>query len=174
MSKREASAPCAYSDGSEVVMGVLDSAAYDPPRAFVRITGGDDLVNPHVADLLRAVSEAFDVKVVPADAIVIEAGKFTVEPAENEDLYGYRLKATAPSGRFWIRPREWYETSVDFALAILAAADYAKWNLPVDEAEVERLAKSLYEATSATDRNGLSDIARRLYLAGVRAPEVTK
>ena len=167
MSKREASAPCTYSGGSEVVMGVLDSAAYDPPRAFVRITGGDDLVNPHVADLLRAVSEAFDVKVVPDDAIVIEAKRVPAVLHRPDGMYEVGevvFDGSATAGHYERR-----------AMEHLAIAEHLRANPPVDEAEVQRLTKVLCDVEMDHPDGPVPHvIARRLYLAGVRAPEVTK
>ena len=108
-----------------------------------------------------------EAKVVPADAIVIEAKRV---PERLADWERELLYASEPDSFEGMTAEDHWA----WALSHIAEAEYLRTHPPVDEAEVERLAKSLYEATSATDRNGLSDIARRLYLAGVRAPEVTK
>ncbi|SFK32297.1 hypothetical protein [Cellulomonas sp. KH9] len=150
MSDREASAPCAHYDGSEVVMGLLGHG-YDPPRAFVRIGAGEDgLVNPTVADLLRAVAEAFDVKVVPADAIVIEA----VE-VEAASLGLITNSLTAEKAR-------------ELAVRYLALAEYLRANPPVDRAAVASLIQAFAEAGARIEGATFEDLVQ----AGVRV-EVT-
>lgn len=84
-------------------------------------------------------------KVVPADAIVIERGGTVMG------------SITAEKAR-------------EIGVRYLALAEHLRANPPVDEAEVDRLADLL---VNDLPLRSLRDRARRLYLAGVRAPEVT-
>ena len=100
-------------------------------------------------------------KVVPADAIVTERVDVPTYAAWEVELLSVRDEAHAR----------------EMAISYLAAAEHLRTHPPVDEAEVQRLAHTItgqQEHFGCADGWDFMDLARRLYLAGVRAPEVTK
>jgi len=112
-------------------------------------------------------------KIVPADAIVIERGDVKL------DDRGTSIRASA-RGPFdgTVVFRDGAEDPLVHAEArareFAAIAEYLRADPPVDEEQVQRLTKVLCDAEmDHPDGPTPHVIARRLYLAGVRAPEVT-
>lgn len=93
-------------------------------------------------------------KVVPADALVIERGEV-----------GEVHRGVVTGG---ITAEKAHEMGVRY----LAIAEYLRTHPPVDEAEVERLERLITQQPGWSV--GSDRLARDLYLAGVRAPEVTE
>jgi len=107
-------------------------------------------------------------KVVPADAIVIEnhAG-FEASPRGRENAE--RIVRERLGADVLDRPRMMIARLADLAVAV----EYLRTHPPVDEAEVQRLTKVLCDVEMDHPDGPVPHvIARRLYLAGVRAPEV--
>ena len=107
-------------------------------------------------------------KVVPADAIVIEAKRV---PERLADWERELLYASEPDSFEGMTAEDHWA----WALSHIAEAEHLRANPPVDEAEVQRLTKVLCDVEMDHPDGPVPHvIARRLYLAGVRAPEVTK
>lgn len=104
-------------------------------------------------------------KVVPADAIVIERGD---------------LPEVTSAGSYLTVDGVVYGTFKDAAEAELisrrwlALTEYLRTHPPVDEAEVQRLRDMLLDADESLTGTQVENTAHRLYIAGVRAPEVTE
>ena len=101
------------------------------------------------ADFLAAVETECNVRIVPADSIVIERGEL---PELDE---GCLARSIAPQNHRSIARHH------------LALAEYIDAHPPVDEAQVEALA-NVIDASDITEFETCTDYARRLYLAGVR------
>lgn len=112
----------------------------------------------------------------PADAIVIERSTLPEVLADRDGFHADGLLVDIATTA---------ADAMQDARAHLAIAEYLRTHPPVDEAEVERLARALRDKTHgaviggatweyAADQAAWIGTARRLYLAGVRAPEVTE
>lgn len=111
---------------------------------------------------IAAVEAELDVKVVPADAIVIERGDLPEVQGDGSVV----IEGSGPSGDYTY----WADADEDplkAALAMLAIAQEAA-HPPVDEAQVEAVTAALYEATRDPQDINVPDVARRLVEAGVR------
>ena len=114
------------------------------------------------ADFLAAVATECNVRIVPADAIVIEQGELPEVMVDGK-------WATVGSETYVFTGAAEHRA---YAAQHFAIADYIDAHPPVDEAMVDALAD---EVTSAIDASGVGsneissiELARRLYLAGVR------
>ena len=117
------------------------------------------------ADFLAAVASELNVRIVPADAIVIERRELPEVTREYE--HGYYAVGDRTYGADFDHRAE--------ALRRLAAAEYIDAHQSIDKAQVVALS-NLIRTALAEGREILpgfnDDLARRLYLAGVRI-EVT-
>lgn len=122
-------------------------------------------------------------KVVPADAIVIERGDLPTMTVASARVYvtnslGYTSTLGYESTRIEITA-DLLDRAEAHARHMFAVIDYLRANPPVDEAQVKALTEALYAAGvnptgSLTTGIAVSDVARRLVKAGLRAPEVTE
>jgi len=121
------------------------------------------------ADFLAAVATECNVRIVPADAIVIERGELPEVVIDDEGTY-VRMASGVP---VYLPSAIGGHTAADVrvhALARLALAAYLDANPPkppVDEAQVAALA-AVIDASDIADFETNANYARRLYLAGVR------
>ena len=120
------------------------------------------------ADFLAAVATECNVRIVPADAIVIERGELPeVEYVGTADGLGGRM-ARFSAGGFTGYADDRTDGHRAVARAHLALAEYIDANPPVDEVMVDTLAAALMSVSPASSSDFTSKAARRLYLAGVR------
>ena len=109
------------------------------------------------AEFLDAVARELDVIVIPRSALPevwVENGRAYAGREANE------LYSSPVDGNL-----NW---SGNYALAVLAVHEHIKANPPVDEAQVDALAKVIRDQGEYLDE---SVLARRLVAAGVRAPQ---
>lgn len=131
-------------------------------------------INVDRADFLAAVASELNVRIVPADAIVVERSEL---PAVFVRSHGYYMAGRHDLGRMGDLDIEQPGKSAadltrEYAAAVLALAEYLAAHPPVDEAQVTALA-AVYrqeetERQNAGDEASWEDIARSLYARGVR------
>jgi len=126
----------------------------------LRIDSGGASIHVPRADLVNAVEAECDVRLAPADAVVILRGELpevTSTPPAALVVEGIYYPAGGVNYRRQARHH-------------LAMAEYLDAHPPVDEAMVEAIASEVAVAFGANRDTapGWEDIARRLYLAGVR------
>ena len=99
-----------------------------------------------------------------AEAVIVPGDLPTAE-------WNFAMKRVEAGGNWGDHgdPPEYHES---IARAHLAIAEYLRANPPADEEQVQAMA-ALVDEVRAPGIDPL-DLARHLYLAGVRAPEVTK
>jgi len=110
------------------------------------------------ADFLAAVETELGVRIVPADAIVIDRSEVhPVETTEYKDVhtcdgyaYGYNREKTARRQ----------------ALSLLAYAEYMDAHPRVDEAQVGALSEILHDATDFLDHPSADDLAHAVIATG--------
>lgn len=127
----------------------------------------------HRDNFLAAIESELGVRIVPADAIVIERSELPEVRVQGDSVTAGRssMRITTINGESAAsRARR-------RAIDELALAEYAAAHPPIDEAAVTALADLVKaEVFTRQQESGESvnwhTIARRLYLAGVRAPEV--
>ena len=142
----------------------------DAVEAEVRVVGrshGMDTINVlSRSDFLAAVATECNVRIVPADAIVIERGELP-----DVDLTWDKRAVMVDGIEYPIGASSSAEEYREIAGRALALADYLDAHPPVDEAQVEALTTSLVDASEygVSWPDGEARVmARRLYLAGVR------
>jgi len=120
------------------------------------------------ADFLAAVATECNVRIVPADAIVIERGEL---PETRVGTYGEAIC------QGWTRAGHANtETVRSEARALLAIAEHLDAHPPIDEAQVKALARLIADHVDPASLVGSgervsttsADLARGLVLAGVR------
>jgi len=157
-----------------IELGMLEG--YIPnPRAFLRVRDDSKrgLINVTRADFLAAVATECNVRIVPADAIVIERG-------ELPEVVKHGVKEIAAGGIYRTIDKELSTYTARYArevgLNLLALADYLDAHPPVDEAQVKALARLIADHVDPASLVGSgervsttsADLARSLVLAGVR------
>lgn len=147
---------------------------YSPPRVFLKVVEERRSLSVNVAvpDFLAAVASELNVRIVPADAIVIERGELppTGLTSDGSEVFS----GSGGPGTRWMRVDAGADAAMQAALAYLAIHKYLAAHPPIDGAQVAALAGLMRQAISGgakwLDANA---IARRLVEAGVRAPEAT-
>lgn len=137
----------------------------------------------HRADFLAAVASELNVRIVPADAIVIERSEL---PAVFERTPGYYMAGRHDLGYMGEPDIEQpgmsaAELTREYAAAVLAVAEHLTEHPPLDQAQVSALAPLLwefaqnpsgpgdtFEETTEAERNRFTNRAARLVRAGVR------
>ena len=123
------------------------------------------------AEFFAAVAAECNVRIVPADAIVIERGELPEVTVDgNSSLLGTGRGLGNIPGEHRVSVSTSTATAAGVrreGLAYLALAEYLDANPPVDEAQVIALAHLLV-AFDPIEELATTTIARRLYLAGVR------
>ena len=112
-------------------------------------------------DFLAAVATECNVRIVAADAIVIERGELPEVQAIDR---GDRISSGSDT---YISSAGWADVYRKRARTNLALAAYLDANPPVDEAQVDFMVAVIREQ-HAWGSEASQDIARRLYLAGAR------
>lgn len=137
----------------------------------------DDKKYPRVYQALGCYGisrdEDAELKVVPADAIVIE--RSDLPPVTDSSSLGVGIEAAPRFKGTQYGPPHYARKDFDpdavwaNGLANLALAEYLREHPPVDEAEVERLAIALREAGPRLGGTlDVEEVARRLITKGVR------
>lgn len=145
-------------------------------EGLLKISGAEDYLETHEvavgpliyprADFLKAVAAELDV-------IVVERSELP-EVQPRDPKRGYNVGAVRMLDCSDYDAAECRATGLRW----LALAEYMDANPPVDEAQVERIAKAVRDEDIARGINvGTSDaylpMAASLYRGGIRAPEVT-
>ncbi|MDA8440512.1 MAG: hypothetical protein M0Z51_16860 [Propionibacterium sp.] len=148
-----------------IVGGTRDRQVYlraDPLSSAVEVTIGVAQVAVTRADFLAAVQSELNVRIVPADAIVIEHSEL---PEATED------GVLNPNGhRCKVVERDTPENLRAWGLTYLALAAQCAARPPVDEAQVQAVVDVLMDDPRfGTGRLAIATgVARRLVEAGVR------
>lgn len=123
------------------------------------------------ADLLAAVATELNVRLVPADAIVIERDE--LPPTRLTSDGSEVVAGSGEPGTRWMRVAAGADAAMQAALAYFAIHKHLTAHSPIDEAQVQALRSLVSDVVPGISRAEHDAIARRLVEAGVRAPEVT-
>ena len=115
-------------------------------------------VNVSHSDLIAAVETECHVRLVPADAIVID--RADLAPVSIVDGRAVADGASDPYSASLVANPNW---AWQYALNAIAVSEYLRAHLPVDEADVETLAGLIRQHNHGAFT---SDVARRLLATG--------
>ena len=126
--------------------------------------GGKRKHNIPIDALIRALHQEVGLRVVPADAIVIERGE--IKAVGPVDVGRYGLRAGSLTVAHDVTAAEAWASAMEHLAIYLCLRDRP----PVDEREVEALAEIIRredtERQNAGDQASWADIARRLLITG--------